>query len=149
MRVLSPISLVAICWGTTCLIAMLALALPKTFDLLPILMHREALTKAAFAPLGAAWLLLAALIFVIGDYACKWSLPRARPFATGLALSRAAQITFWANLALLGITGIWVVLTAGQVGGLTQLATIAMIDTLTARDLLLDKIGRASCRERV
>jgi len=68
MRVLSPISLVAICWGTTCLIAMLALALPKTFDLLPILMHREALTKAAFAPLGAAWLLLAAQI---GRASCR------------------------------------------------------------------------------
>jgi len=138
MRALSPISLVAFCWGATCLIAGLALSLPDTFDLLPILMHREALTGDAFAALGMAWLGLAALVFVTGDFACRWSLPPARPFQAGLALTRAAHLTFWANLALLGITCLWVLLTARQVGGIAQMARIAMLDTLTARDLLLD-----------
>lgn len=138
MRALSPISLVAFCWGATCLIAGLALSLPDTFDLLPILMHREALTGDAFAALGMAWLGLAALVFVTGDFACQWSLPPARPFQAGFALTRAAHLTFWANLTLLGITCLWVLLTARQVGGMAQMARIAMLDTLTARDLLLD-----------
>lgn len=138
MRALSPISLVAICWGVTCAIAMAALALPGVFDLLPILMHREALTSAAFAPIGMAWLALAALVLVTGDLAGQCTLPPARRFRAGRCLSRAAQLTFWANLALLGTTVLWVLLTARQVGGMTQLATIAMLDTLSARDLLLD-----------
>lgn len=138
MRALSPVSLVAACWGTTCLIALIALARPDTFDLLPVLMHRESLTANAFAPLGMAWISIAALIFVVSDFACKTALPAPRPFAVGLSLTRAAQLTFWANLTLLGITAIWVLLTARQVGGLTQLANIALLDTLTARDLLLD-----------
>lgn len=138
MGALSPISLVAICWVATCLIAALALSLPETFDLLPVLLHRESLTVDAFAPIGAAWLGLAALVFVTGDFACQQGLRPVRPFAAGIDLTRAALLTFWVNLALLGITVIWVLLTARQVGGMGQLATIAMIDTLTARDMLLD-----------
>ena len=138
MRALSPVTLVAACWVATCAMAMMALNMPETFDLLPVLMHREALTAKAFAPIGMAWIALAALIFVIGDFACKTALPSPRPFAAGLALNRAARLVFWVNLTLLGITVIWVLLTARQVGGLTQLAIIAMLDTLTARDLLLD-----------
>lgn len=138
MRALSPISLVAVCWSATCLIATIALALPETFDLLPVLMHREALTDDAFAPIGMAWLALAALILVTGDAACQSALPRRRPFTAGLILPTAARITFWANLTLLSVTVIWILLTARQVGGVTHLAGIAMLDTLTARDLLLE-----------
>ncbi len=138
MRALSPLSLVAICWSATCLIAALALTLPDTFDLLSVLMQREALTADAFAPIGMAWLALAALVFATGDFACQTALPVPRPFAAGLTLPVAARITFWTNLALLSVTGLWVLLTARQVGGMMQLAGIAMLDTLTARDLLLD-----------
>jgi oligosaccharide repeat unit polymerase len=138
MRALSPVSLVAFCWLASFAIAGLALSQPDRFDLLPILMGREELSMAAFAPIGLAWLMLAALVLFTGDYACRWSLPPPRPFQAGIALARAARLVFWCNLALLGVTGLWVVLTAAKVGGMAQLAAIAMLDTLTARDLLLN-----------
>jgi len=138
MLLLSPISLVAICWIVTCFVALVAMTFPDTFDLLPVLMLRETLTGEAFAAIGMAWLTLAALVFVTGDLACQIALPARRPFAAGLTLTLAARITFWTNLTLLGTTGLWVLLTARQVGGMAHLASIAMLDTLTARDLLLD-----------
>lgn len=137
MRALSPLSLLLICWALSIAIALLALASPEAFDLLPTFMAREELTRAAFTPLGALWLLTALAAWTVGDLAARCALPRRKPRFTPPDLPRAARLTFLANLVLLGTTLLWITLTALQLGGFRQLLLLAAAEALTARDFLL------------
>lgn len=137
MRVLSPLSLLLICWSLSLAIAALALTSPRAFDLLPTFMAREDLTLAAFRPLGALWLITALAAWSVGDLAARSALPRHRPRRTPPNHSRAARLTFLANLILLGTTLLWVTLTALQLGGFRQLLILTAAETLSARDYLL------------
>lgn len=140
---LSPLSLIGVCWGLTFAMAALALTLPGQFDLLPVFMAREQLDLDAFTWLGALWLLTAVLALTAGDLGARNSLPPPRPRApaglTGqINLPRAAQITAWVNTLFLGVTLLWIALTAQQNGGLAALIALAGQDALGARDMLLD-----------
>ena len=137
MRVLSPLSLLLICWSLSFAIAALALTSPRAFDLLPTFMAREDLTLAAFRPLGALWLITALAAWSVGDLAARSALPRHRPRRTPPNHARAARLTFLANLILLGTTLLWVKLNALQLGGFRQLLILTAAETLTARDYLL------------
>ncbi len=137
MPLLTPPALLLICWGLTFVVAGLALANPQHFDLLAVFMQREELDPHAFSRLGLAWLMLALLVLLVGDLACRRALLPRRKFAAGLNANRAAELTFWANLCFLAITALWVLLTARKLGGLAQLAALTLVDTLAARDLLL------------
>ncbi|TMV05603.1 hypothetical protein FGK63_16300 [Ruegeria sediminis] len=138
MSWLSPPSLLAICWGLTFAVAGLALALPETFDLVPVFLWREGLTPDAFSWLGGLWLITALAALLTGDLAARVALPPARPVRPSLDLSRAARLTARANTLFLGTTLAWVALTAARFGGLANLVVLAAQDTLGARDLLLD-----------
>jgi hypothetical protein len=138
MRLLSPVALIVACWTLTALMAAMALAMPQRFDLMPVFLYREALDLAAFAPAGAFWLVSALAVMVLADALCRQGLPAVRTFAPGVDLKRAAWLTFGTNLLFLGVTCLWIVMTARQVGGLSQLAALTMIDSLSARDLLLE-----------
>ena len=137
MQMLTPPALLLICWGLTFAVAGLALANPQVFDLLAVFMQREELDPRAFSRLGLAWLVLALRGLLVGDLTCRRALLPRRKFAASLNTNRAAELTFWVNLCFLAITALWILLTARKLGGLMQLAALALIDTLAARDLLL------------
>lgn len=137
LRPLSPVTLVVFCWAVTLGVAGATLARIERFDLIPIFMDREALELAAFTGTGAAWIATALVVYCVADLGTSTALPARRAFRLDIDLDRAAHLVFWTNAGLLGITGLWIVLTAAQVGGLMQLAALAYLDALGARDLLL------------
>lgn len=127
------------CWGVTGTVAVLALALPDQFDLLPVLARREMLDFALFSALGFFWLITAFAAFAFGDAAGRWGfVPSLRVADRGLDRVRAARLVFWVNLGLLAVTGLWVLASANRLGGMAQLVVLALADTVTARDLLLE-----------
>ncbi|WP_323764784.1 hypothetical protein [Marinovum sp.] len=137
MRALSPLSLLLVCWGLTGLVASLALAMPQAFDLVPVFMARHDQDRAAFNGLGALWMLTALSAWSVGNLAARAALPRHRPALVLPNLARAARLTFLVNLLLLGVTLLWIVLTARQVGGLRALVLLTAAEAVTARDFLL------------
>ncbi|KUJ73195.1 hypothetical protein AVO45_15760 [Ruegeria marisrubri] len=137
MKWLSPLFLLAVCWGLTFAFAGLALALPKTFDLLPVFLAREGLDPAAFTWLGGLWVMTAMAALLTGNLAARVALPRPRPWRHEFNLPRAARLTAYANTLFLVTTLCWVALTAARNGGLASLVSLAAQDTLGARDLLL------------
>jgi oligosaccharide repeat unit polymerase len=138
MRWLAPTTLLAICWGITFLIAGLALALPQVFDLVPLFLFREALDIRAFTWSGAVWLLIGLIALVTGDLAARVSLPTPARLRNTLNLNRTARLNAHTNTIFLGVTLIWVSLTAQQEGGIGALIRLTTEDTLGARDALLD-----------
>ncbi|MEP2145692.1 MAG: hypothetical protein ABJI45_08170 [Paracoccaceae bacterium] len=116
----------------------LALVLPDRFDLVEVFMAREDIGIAAFSAIGSLWIILCFLVYLTVDYGVERGLPRVRPMRIGFDPSRAATLNFRANLILLGVTGLWIFLTANHVGGVTNLAILAYSDSLAARDLLLE-----------
>lgn len=137
MRALSPLSLLLTCWGLTIATACIALALPEAFDLVPVFMARHDLDPAAFNGLGALWHLAALSAWGVGHLAACRALPRRGKDLALPDLSRAARLTFVANLMLLGVTLLWVWLTARQLGGIRALVILSAAEALTARDFLL------------
>lgn len=135
MRWLSPLRLILAGWGLTAAIAVLALNLPERFDLLPVFMAREAIGTAEFTLSAAVWLMTAMLCIAAGDLAGRVA---PYPAAPRTDLNKAARITCLANLLLLGVTLAWVASAAGRIGGARGLATLALADSLLARDLLLE-----------
>lgn len=137
MRTLSPLTLMLICWGTTCAIAGLTLANLRRFDLVALFMARETLDVSAFTLLGAIWIILSMLVYFAGDMAARASLPLPRQFNVPFNLERAAIVVFLINFILISITLSWVILSAAKLGGLINLAALAYTDSLGARDVLL------------
>lgn len=137
MRLLSPLSLIVICWSLTGVIAGAALAFPQSFDLVPVFMAREELDRAAFTWLGALWLFTAFAAWTLGDLAARSALPRGPRAFTAPDLGSAARLTFLANGLLLGVTLLWITLTALQMGGLRQLILLTAAEAVTAREFLL------------
>lgn len=138
MRLMSPLSLVAVCWGLTAAVAALALAWPERFDLIPVFMWREGQDREAFTLLGAVWLILAALILAAGDLSARRAMPVRGQMCTDLDVNHAAVLSFRVNLLLLAVTVLWLGLTAQKAGGPARLIMLAMTDNLGARGLLLE-----------
>lgn len=138
MGALSPPVLVLLCWSLTGILAAITLALPDVFDLVPLFMAREQLDTAAFTATGALWIFSAASLFLLVDAVTARAVPQARAKTAGIDPQRAAWTTFWVNLALIFVTLVWIGATANRVGGLSRLAALAYIDSLAARDLLLE-----------
>ena len=136
--VLSPLSLLLICWGLSGTGAALTLAHLDRLDLVQTFMRREDLSLSAFTSTGVAWLLLALLAYAVGDMAARISRRRPRIDKAQINLTHAAYLTFAVNLILLGVTGLWIATAAAKAGGLIHLAAAAYIDSLTTRDLLLE-----------
>jgi len=137
-HVLSPLTLVLLCWGLTGLGAFWALTNLDDLDLVRTFMMREGVSRSAFTGAGLSWILLGLLTYVVADFATQFSqkrmpVPRRR-YDTG----RAARMTFMANLVLLGVTALWIVTAAAKAGGVLNLAASAYADSLTARDILLE-----------
>lgn len=137
MRALSPLTLLLVCWGLTAAVASLALAHPAAFDLLPVFMARHDQDRAAFGGLGALWMLTALAAWSVGNLAACSALPRRIPSLVLPDLARAARLTFGVNLLLLGVTLLWIALTARQIGGLRAMVILTAAEAVTARDFLL------------
>lgn len=137
-RVLSPAALLLICWGLSAAMAGMVFAWPASFDLVPIFMRREGQSLDLITGLGLFWLVVAAVSFLTGDVAAQ-TLTRRRPrFRPGLDLDRAARMTFAVNATCIGVTVLWIVLTADKLGGLTNLVLMSLADSVSARDHLLE-----------
>ena len=136
--VLSPLSLLLICWGLSGAGVALTLAYLDRLDLVQTFMRREDLSLSAFTTTGAAWLFLALLAYAVGDLAARFSYRSPQRNNVQINLTRAAYLTFALNLVLLGVTALWIATAAAQAGGLMHLAAAAYIDSLTTRDLLLE-----------
>ncbi|MEP4013830.1 MAG: hypothetical protein ABJL92_17605, partial [Sulfitobacter sp.] len=135
---LSPLSLLLICWGLSGAGVALTLAYLDRLDLVQTFMRREDLSLSAFTTTGAAWLFLALLAYAVGDLAARFSYRSPQGNNVQINLTRAAYLTFALNLVLLGVTALWIATAAAQAGGLMHLAAAAYIDSLTTRDLLLE-----------
>ena len=135
---LSPLSLLLICWALSGAGVALTLAYLDRLDLVQTFMRREDLSLSAFTTTGAAWLFLALLAYAVGDLAARFSYRSPQGNNVQINLTRAAYLTFALNLVLLGVTALWIATAAAQAGGLMHLAAAAYIDSLTTRDLLLE-----------
>lgn len=135
---LSPPALLLICWSVTLIVTAATLLLPETFDLVRLFMHRELLDLQAFSLIGAVWIGVGMLAFVIGDLAARHSLPAPRRQRGSPPGSNMATLVFWTNLVLLCVTGIWIVTAAARVGGIAALVNLAYADSLGARSVLLE-----------
>ena len=138
MRALAPCSLLLICWGAALTATGWTLSNLERFDLVALFMRREGLTLGAFSWIGAAWLCAAVSVYFVTDAATRKVFPPLHRFQMPASLDRLAQVTFRINLMLLGVTLLWVLSTASKLGGLQQLVNLAYLDSLGARDLLLD-----------
>ena len=137
LTLLAPPVLIVICWAPTFVMAGLALALPNRFDLVAVFMALEDIGVAAFSTLGSLWIGLCFLIYLTVDHGVARGLHPVRPMQIRFDQNRASTLNFRANLIFLGVTGMWIVMTAHQVGGLPNLVILAYADSLAARDLLL------------
>jgi hypothetical protein len=136
-RALSPTTLILICWVATCAIAGVTLANLGRFDLVALFMSREKLDVSAFTPAGAIWIILSILVYFAGDLAARISVSSPKTVMTSFDLERASTAVFFVNLVLISITGLWIILSAANLGGLVNLAAMAYTDSTGARDVLL------------
>ncbi len=135
---ISPLSLMVICWGLTGVVALTTLAYLDHLKLVQEFMAREELTLSAFPLLGVAWVLVGFLTYIVGDLSARLTLPkRARP-KRQINVIRAAQLTFVVNSVLLGITALWIHTSSVGLGGLLTLVQQAVEDNLATRDHLLE-----------
>lgn len=137
LSLLSPPVLIAFCWVLTFVMAGLTLALPNRFDLVEVFMAREDIGVAAFSALGSLWIVLCFLTYITVDFGVGRNMRPARPMQVSFDPDRCARLNFSANLIFLGITGLWIFITARQIGGVANLAFMVYADSLAARDLLL------------
>ena len=135
---ISPLSLMVICWGLTALVALTTLAYLDRLKLVQEFMAREELTLAAFPGIGVAWIAVGFLTYIVGDLSARLILPKqARP-KRRINVVRAAQLTFAVNCGLLGVTALWLHTSSVGLGGLMTLVQSALEDNLATRDHLLD-----------
>ena len=133
----SPISILALCWGITVTGAWVALAFPERFDLVAVFLLRQSITPGTLAPMGAVWLALALATWTVADRATAIALPAPRAFRVGIHPDRAARTVLWATLLCVGVTALWVVVSSRGLGGPIGLARLALDDPDSARDHLL------------
>ncbi len=140
IRLLSPYTMMALCWSVTATVATLTLSHLHLFDLVPLFMEREDLQLSAFTQLGAAWLVLAFLAYTLGDMATRYALSSGpvtlRPSPV-LNLGLMARLTCHINLILLGVTLFWITHTAFGAGP-ARFAQLLLDNTQQARALLLE-----------
>ena len=127
-----------ICLLTTLSVAAFTLLNLHHFDLVALFMSREGLDVSVFTIVGSAWILIACLAFFLGSFLARICLPNRPYYSEILDFRTAADITFILNVGLLCVTFLWIFLSAQKIGGITKLAELAYIDSLNARDLLLE-----------
>ena len=138
MRLVNPLSILAMAWSVTCCAAWVALAMPNTFDLLPELLWREDIDLRGFTWIGAVWLLTAFAIYAICDQATAMHLGPPRAPRPNQVSSRLTNLTFWAHMAMSTIVSAWIVTAALGHGGVRPLLARAQEDPVAARDVLLN-----------
>ncbi|WP_415919316.1 O-antigen polymerase [Tateyamaria sp. SN6-1] len=134
---LSPLVLLLLCWGLTGIGAALTLTHLDTLDLVQTFMRREGISPTVFEGTGLTWIHFGIIAYIVGDGAARFSRTTKRTAAHTLNFNRTAQMTFVANLILLGVTALWILTSAAKTGGLSALASAAYNDSLTTRDFLL------------
>ena len=135
---LQPLVLVFACWAITGLAAAWTLANLHDLDLVQTFMRREGISTSVFGTAGLVWIGFGLLAYAVGDLAARKTRPATFLSQDALRADRGAQMTFLANLVLLGVTALWIVTSAAKAGGLINLAAAAYADSLTTRDLLLE-----------
>ncbi|MER5172857.1 hypothetical protein [Thioclava kandeliae] len=135
---LSPISLLGLAWVLTLGIGVLPFLYPDSFSLALYFLSREELGAEAITLMGLAWIAAALLFFVALN---ALTLLRARDLPDTRALTdfeRMARRIFRANLVCLGITLVWVLSSAVQMGGIGALIESAQSDASSLRDQMLE-----------
>ncbi len=136
---LSPVMILGGTWIVTGIVVALALANPEGFDLTHLFIWQHDLDLAAFNPVAAGWAVLYLMVFAVAYAAFGFALPADNPtFTHDIDIGLAARILWWVNLVFVGVTIIWVLISAHQVGGVRSLAALVRADANAARDVLLD-----------
>lgn len=133
----SPSNLVLTCWILTGLITGLTLGNLEIFDLVSLFMAREDLGVSTFKFTGFAWISLSMLVYLVGDLTARICLPHQVPTFVSFDLELTARIVFFVNLLLISVTCLWIMISAAKLGGLFNLISLAYIDSIVARDVLL------------
>ncbi|TDL79864.1 oligosaccharide repeat unit polymerase [Palleronia sediminis] len=134
---LSPLALLAICWGATFGGAALWLAFPDRFDLVPLLLERQGIDPDSYAGLGLLWLAVAGLAWIAGDLAHRgFGRVPGPPTAAAPPGDSLAGATLCAAILCLAVTLCWIA-TAAMAVGPGQFARLALADPLAARAHLL------------
>ncbi|WP_299938801.1 hypothetical protein [uncultured Pelagimonas sp.] len=134
----SPLVLLTVAWVITIAVAVLPFLDPERFDIALLMLAREQMTVEDFTWKGASWLILAYLVFAMATFLTRIALPQPGPFRGRGDINRAARVAFATNLVFLGVTLLWVYLTARQVGGIRALIVLVQLDALEARETLLN-----------
>lgn len=135
----SPLMLLGLSWGLSLGIAVSVLSGPEHFDLAHFFIGQHRLDLDAFSLAAGLRLALLATVLVLGHA------------VAGLALTRdggvrgqecdaetAIRWLWWVNLTFVGVTALWVALSARQVGGIAGLIQMVRQDAYLAREVLLD-----------
>ena len=136
-RALAPLTLILACWAGTFAIAGITLGNLDQFELVALFMSRENLELSAFTLTGAVWIMLSIFVYFAGDLTARGSMRTPHSVMANFNLERAAITVFIINLILIFVTLLWVVLSAKKLGGLVNLAAMAYVDSVGARDVLL------------
>ncbi|QFS84995.1 oligosaccharide repeat unit polymerase [Roseivivax sp. THAF197b] len=135
---LSPLSLLTLTWCLSGGIAWIALAMPDTFDLLPLFMARSGITLDRFGLLGGLWLVIAMLSALAGSLSAQLvSTPRAAfriGVAPDLVVHRAERLT----RVFVAITLVWILLSVPKAGGPGHFLHLAQEEPAILRSILLD-----------
>ncbi|WP_282096388.1 oligosaccharide repeat unit polymerase [Epibacterium ulvae] len=134
---ISPVVLLTLMWTITVAMASLPFLFPESFDIVYQLIAKQAgLNLDDFGWLGAAWLTIAFLIFVLASVITGYCLPQPKAFDFDINLNSAAQAAIITNAVFLLVTMLWVVVTASRVGGFNNLILMAQMDNQLLRDHL-------------
>ncbi|SIT06283.1 hypothetical protein SAMN05421759_11333 [Roseivivax lentus] len=135
---LSPLSLLTVTWCVAGGVAWIALALPDTFDLIPLFMARSGIDPSRFGLLGGLWLIVAALSAVTGSLAAQLVAAPRTGFRIGFSPDRVVRRVEIMTRLFVGITLIWIALCVPKAGGPAHFLHLAEEEPAILRAILLD-----------
>ncbi|MHA6326415.1 O-antigen polymerase [Roseivivax sp. CAU 1753] len=137
IRLLSPMSLLSLTWLIAVGIAWSALALPDTFDLLPLFMARSGIDADRFGLLGGMWLVVAMLAALVGSMGAQLCLGAPRAFRVGVDADRAARQACRLTGVFVSVTALWITLSVPKAGGPGHFLHLAIEEPAVLRAVLL------------
>jgi oligosaccharide repeat unit polymerase len=136
---ISPLVIMAVTWGVSLVVALTIVDAPERYGLTHHFIGLHDLDLAAFSLPSGLRLGLLGAVFVLGYVVAGRGLPWVQqPGRVDLDPEFLVRTLWWVNLVFLGITAIWVYVTARQLGGISGLIFLVRQDAYLAREVLLD-----------
>jgi oligosaccharide repeat unit polymerase len=135
----SPLMILAVTWTLSLTIAVVLLQNPERYDLAHFFVGQHHLDLGSFSARAGARLALLAAVFVLGYAVAGLSLPTTRNDSReAFEPEKAVRILWWINLVFIGITFVWVLVTARQLGGISGMILLVRQDAYLAREILIE-----------